>query len=145
MKELIFCLSIVILHLILSQVMPWWNLALVAFAVGLIIRIGYLRSFWLAFISIFLLWAGMSAFTDLQNQCLLGSKLAQMLNVSSPLIVYSISGVLGALVSAFSAASGYSLSKLIFPVENDQMNAEDAMNTDDLKDLRPEWKDKSHP
>jgi hypothetical protein len=144
MKKILFFSLIIIANWILSFFLPWWNIALICFALSYLFRLGNLTSFWLAFLSVFIFWTGLSAFLDLQNDQLIGGKLTKMLSIQSVYVAYLLTGVIGALVGSFSAAAGNALNELLSSKKNRANSQATPMKTEDLDDLRPEWKDKTH-
>jgi len=92
--------------------MPWWSLALAAFAVAALIP----QKPWLAwlsgFLALFLLWGGLALFIDIRNLHILSQKMAQLLPVGgSVALLILLTAFVGALVAGFAALTGSFLKK----------------------------------
>jgi hypothetical protein len=105
-----FHLSVIIIIVtaaILQQFLPWWIIAVVAFATGYLVQQKSSSAFIAGFISIFLLWVAYAWILSYANNDILAKKVAMLLplkgHVSFLLIV---TGIVGGLVSGFAALSG---------------------------------------
>lgn len=110
MRFLLATLLIALLSYIAGLFLPWWSIALAAFLVALIIRPSIGMSFLAGFTGIFLLWALVSLWIDIENEHILSHKIAQLfpLGGSSALLIL-VTALVGALVGGFAAMSGASL------------------------------------
>lgn len=90
--------------------LPWWSIAVVAFLVALFIRqrIGY--SFLAGFAGVFLLWAILATWIDIENNSILSIKIAQLFPLGgSSVLLILVTAFVGGLVGGFAAMSGASL------------------------------------
>ncbi len=107
MKFFISLLLIAILSYAACLYFPWWSIAIVAFAVNLLI---YQKPFlaWVSgFLAIFILWIAISFFLSNNNEHVLAQKISILiLKMESPALLILITGLIGALVSGFAALAG---------------------------------------
>ena len=101
------------LSFIAGLYLPWWSIALVAFAVALLIKqkIGF--AYLSAFTAIWFLWGGLSFLIHIRNNGVLTQKIARLfpLNGNSFYLIM-ITALIGATVAGFAAMSGSSLRPL---------------------------------
>lgn len=93
-----------------QQFFPWWSVAIVAFAVGFVMRQPRREaSFFAGLISLFFLWSIYSYVLAHNNQHLLSERLTELF---APLIrekqfrLYILTGAIGGVVGGFSSLSG---------------------------------------
>lgn len=112
MKLLIKILLIAVLALLLEQFMPWWSIAIAAFAVefGMGQPKGF--SFLSGFLGIFILWLANAYLIDMQNDHILAGKVAKLLPMGgSVAILLFVTALIGGLVGGLAGASGRELKK----------------------------------
>ena len=110
MKFLITTLLIIFLSFIAGLYLPWWSIAIVAFAAALLIqpRIGF--GFLSGFLGIFLLWAALAFWIDNANESILSKKIAYLFPLGgSTLLLILITAFVGGLVGGFAAMAGSSI------------------------------------
>lgn len=114
MKFYISILLTAVFSFIAGIYLPWWSIAIVSFLVALFIYQKSLKSFVTGFVAIFILWAVLAFWIDMQNQNLLSQKVALILPLqgSSSLLIL-ITAMIGAIVAGFAALSGSLLNKVI--------------------------------
>ncbi|MBS0029786.1 hypothetical protein ACTJJ0_16725 [Chitinophaga sp. 22321] len=106
MKSFAHFLLILIVAYVAGMVLPWWSVALVAFLVTLLMPLSPGKSFFSAFLSIFVLWMILAFYTDVRNDHLLANRMSEMiLKVRSAPLMGVVSGVLGGLVAGFAAST----------------------------------------
>lgn len=106
MKAFIVFLIIGILSYLAGLYYPWWSLAIVAFAVTLIIPQKPVGAFFTAFVSLFILWFALAFFKDLANDHILGNRISELfLHSKSSVVLAVITGMIGAIVAGFAALS----------------------------------------
>lgn len=92
-----------------QQFLPWWSVAIIAFAVGFIMKQKREASFFTGLIALFFLWAIYSYVLSHSNQHLLSEKLAELF---APIIrdkqfrLYILSGAIGGLIGGFASLTG---------------------------------------
>jgi cbb3-type cytochrome oxidase subunit 1 len=96
----------------LFGVLPWWSFAICAFIVALIIHQKAWKAFLSGFLSLAMLWGLMAAYIDIQNEHLLGNKVANvLLKTENSLLLILITAIVGGLVAGFAAMTGSYLRK----------------------------------
>ncbi len=96
-----------ILSFALCLFLPWWSIGCAAFIVTLLLPQSPVKSFFIGFIAIFILWGGLSYFINSSNGNLLASKISILiLKNDSPTNLILISAFIGAIVGGFSGLSG---------------------------------------
>ncbi len=86
---------------------PWWSFAFTTFIVFLAIPQHTGKSFFIGFLSLFILWGILAFKIDMDNEHLLSQKVAGILPLkgSSVLLIF-VSALIGGLVAGFSALTG---------------------------------------
>lgn len=107
MKFIISLILMVLLSFVACLYLPWWSIAIVCFVVAALIRQRPLAAFTTGFISLFLLWGGLSFWISSNNSDLLAHKISMLiLKVDNPSMLILLTGFVGALVGALSALTG---------------------------------------
>jgi hypothetical protein len=79
--------------------LPWWTIALAAFAVSALIPQKPLHAFFSGFLAIFLLWGGIALVIDQMNESILSAKIAAILPLGgSAYALILVTAFIGALV-----------------------------------------------
>ena len=113
MKFFISILLIALVSLVAGIYLPWWSIALVAFAVAAIIPQEPLYASLSGFVAIFILWSVMSFIISNKNDNILAHKISMIiLKSDSPVSLVLIAGLIGALVAGCGALAGSYLRKL---------------------------------
>jgi hypothetical protein len=101
---------IALLGFLAGLFLPWWSIAIVAFLVALLVQPGIGRGFLAGFLGIFLLWALVAFWIDLQNESILSAKIAQLFPLGgSSVLLILITSLIGGLVGGFAAMAGSSI------------------------------------
>lgn len=107
MKFFISVLLTAILSYTVCLFFPWWTIAIVAFAVNLLIYQKPLLAWLSAFLALFILWIGLSFHISNNNEHVLAQKISILiLKMESPALLILITGLIGGLVSGFAALAG---------------------------------------
>lgn len=110
MKFVLTTLLIFLLSFIAGLYLPWWTIAIVAFAVGFFIQPKIGLGFLGGFLGIFFLWALIAFWIDTNNESILSHKIAQLFPLGgSTLLLILITAFVGGLVGGFAAMAGSSL------------------------------------
>lgn len=87
---------------------PWWSVAIVAFAVQLLLPQKPFAAFVTAFLAVFLLWGGLAFFKDLGNDHILSARMAALIlqrpSWAAMIAVSALPAALPAGLAALSAA-----------------------------------------
>lgn len=106
----------IVLTIILGAVgelfLPWWSMALAAFLVAIPLTSKGPSAFWSGFAAIALLWGGYALFIGFNTDFILSSKIAELFQVGSPIILVALTGILGGLVGGLSSLTGCYLKAL---------------------------------
>lgn len=114
MKLLIKIVLIAVLALLLEMFMPWWGIALAAFAVEMAMGKPKGRAFLAGFLGIFILWFANAFIIDMQNEHILAGKVANILPLGgSVIMLIVVTAVIGGLVGGLAAATGRELKRAI--------------------------------
>ena len=102
---------IIALGYLLELFLPWWSVAIAAFAGGLILTT---RSNFIAgFAGIGLLWVGKALITNLSSDSDLAERVARIFMVHNSTILLLLTFLLSGLVGGFAAMSGGALRKKV--------------------------------
>lgn len=86
---------------------PWWSIAIVSFIVGLLIPQKPFWSFLSAFLSLFILWFGLTFWINYKNGDILAHKISMLIiKKDAPILLMLMTALIGAMVSGFSSLSG---------------------------------------
>jgi hypothetical protein len=107
-RFLIQVLVIIILASLLELFLPWWSIAIAAFAGGYFFRTG--ANFFAGLLAINLLWLVTSLFIDLSASAPLTDRVAAIFSLSKPLL-FLLTSIIGGLVGGFAAMTGSALRK----------------------------------
>ena len=92
---------------LLQQFLPWWSMAIAAFAVGYFIKQKSFTAFLSGFVAVFLLWSGYAFFLSAANDNLLAIRVAELLPLNGRVwLLLTVTGTVGGLVSGFASLSG---------------------------------------
>ncbi|HBX67591.1 MAG TPA: hypothetical protein DEG32_16070, partial [Balneolaceae bacterium] len=96
---MLLTILVLISAFILNLLLPWWGIVIPGLVFGYYFNEKGLTSFGLGFLALFLLWGGQALYIHIANDGILSTRIAEMLQVGSPLLVVLITGVLGGLLS----------------------------------------------
>lgn len=114
MKFFVSIVLIALLSMAACLYLPWWSIAIMAFAVAAIIPQKPFLSFLSGFIALFLLWGGLSFFISSNNDHLMAKKISILLLQSdSPFTLVLATAFIGALVAGLAALSGSFVRKAV--------------------------------
>lgn len=112
MKFFISILLIALLSLAAELYMPFWSVALAAFAVCALIPQKPFLSFLSGFLALFLLWAGLAWFMDDANNHILSTRVSTLIFKSpSPGLLVAMTGLIGGILGGMAALSASFLRK----------------------------------
>jgi hypothetical protein len=112
MKFLISFILTILLSFALCLFLPWWSIAIAAFAVSALIPQKPGKSFLTGFIALLVLWGGLSFWISNNNDHILAHKVSQLiLKMDNPIILILATALIGAIVAGFAALAGSYLRK----------------------------------
>jgi hypothetical protein len=92
--------------------LPWWSIAITAFVVAALIPQHPGKAFLAAFLSLLLLWGGISYWISSNNEHILADKVAVLiLKMDNPYALIAATAIIGALIAGLAAVSGSYLRK----------------------------------
>jgi hypothetical protein len=106
---------LLILSLAASYILPWWIIAVIAFAVSLLMANRAGHAFWSGFSAMFLAWLVLSLFKSMPNDHQLAERVAQLFGLPHWTLLLLITCIIGGLVGALSALSGYYVKQVFMP------------------------------
>lgn len=111
MKLLTHIVVVLLLSWLLQTFLPWWTMAVGAFATGLFFRHGGFKSFVAGLIGVGLLWFAMAYYLDSSTNSILSSKVANIFPTKTVgllmLVTAFIGGIVGGLASMTGGIIGY--------------------------------------
>lgn len=108
MKFLIQVLFTIVFCAVLQFFLPWWTLAIGAFAVAFLFDNKSFPAFAAGFLGVALLWLGVAAYISVVTDSILTTKLNQLLPINS----FVITALVGGLVGGLGALTGSLFRKL---------------------------------
>lgn len=112
MKFIVSAILIILFSFLSCLYFPWWTIAIVALLISIIIQQNHLASFVCGFISLFLLWGGLSLWISTQNDHILAHRVSLLIfKNDSPFLLIIVTALIGALVAGFASLTGSYLRK----------------------------------
>jgi hypothetical protein len=106
-------LLIAILGFILQLFLPWWILAIVAFACALLLAKKPVQAFSAGLFGSGLPWIMMALFIHLTRGEILTNRIAELLSLPSPLVLYAGSFLIAGVTGGLAALAGYYLKSIL--------------------------------
>ena len=117
MKLIIQIILISILAYLAQFIGLWWMVFLAAGIGGLAIKTKGFTAFLAGFLGIALLWYLQGLFIDMANEAILSTRISQLFNLNSSVLLLVITAVLGGLCGGFGALTGRMLGRLFVKKE----------------------------
>jgi hypothetical protein len=96
-----------LLSFVAGLYLPWWSVALAAFAACALIQTAPWKSFLAGFLGVFLLWGILASWIDSKNNHILSQKIAQIFPLGgSYVLLILLTAFVGALVGGFAGLTG---------------------------------------
>lgn len=112
MKFVVSFILTILLSFALCLFLPWWSIAIAAFAVAALIPQGPGRAFITAFTALLLLWGGLSFWMSNNNEHVLAHKISLLiLKMDNTGLLFLVTALIGALVAGFAGLAGSYLRK----------------------------------
>lgn len=106
MKTLLAILLTALLALLLGEYLPWWSVAIAAFAISLFIRQGNFAAFFGGFLGVGAAWSAFAFWIDRANESILSERVASLLPLQgNALLLIVLTAVIGGLVGGLAALS----------------------------------------
>ena len=107
MKFITATILTALLSFISGLFLPWWGIAIASLLVAVVIHQKAGKAFLAGYTGVFLLWAGLAWWIDMQNKGILSKKIATILPLSGNTVyLVLVTALIGGLVAGFAAMSG---------------------------------------
>lgn len=106
MKVVAHIIVVSLLCLLLQTFLPWWTMAVGAFATGLFFRQNGFKSFFAGLIGVGLLWFGMAYYLDTSTDSILSTRIAAIFPTKTVGLLMLVTAVIGGLVGGFASMTG---------------------------------------
>jgi hypothetical protein len=106
MKLIAHIIVVLLISWLLQSFLPWWTMAIGAFATGLYFRQNGFKSFFAGLIGVGLLWFGMAYYIDTTTDSILSSKVAAIFPTKTVGLLMLVTAVIGGLVGGFASMTG---------------------------------------
>lgn len=104
MKTFVAIFLVAALSFALGQFLPWWSVAVAAFAVSLLMSRNPLHAFLIGFTGVFLFWAAYAFLIDMANESILSRRVAFLLPLQgNSMLLVLVSGVIGGICGGLAA------------------------------------------
>lgn len=113
MKFIIITLAIAVVGFAVQMVLPWWSLAIVAFAIGFISNLNFFAALAAGFLGSGGVWAAYALMLNNANESKLASKIGALFTIPEPLLLIAIAALIAGLVGGFAAAGGRGLKQML--------------------------------
>ncbi|MBO0939363.1 hypothetical protein J2I47_22610 [Fibrella sp. HMF5335] len=113
---MISILLIALLSAVAQLVLPWWSIALVAFAFCFGRPQGSGRAFLYSFVGVALVWFGYAILQHSQTNGILTSRISEVLKLpANPIFLLVITPLVGGLVAGLAGLAGYFTRQALMP------------------------------
>ena len=106
MKFVLHLIVVLVLSWLLQLFLPWWTMAIGAFATGLAFQQSGFKSFVAGLLGVGLLWFAMAWYIDSSTGSILSSKVAAIFPTKTVGLLMLITAILGGLVGGLASMSG---------------------------------------
>ena len=107
MKLLVAIILTALLSFVGGLYLPWWSIAIAAFASVLVVPLSSRKAFIAGFAGVFLLWFLLAFWIDVKNQHILSKKIAEIFPLGgASFAIILVTAIIGALVGGLAALSG---------------------------------------
>jgi len=106
MKFAAHVIVVILISLVLQLFLPWWTMAVGAFATGLVFRQNGFMSFLAGLLGVGLLWFGMADYLHLSTNGILSEKIAAIFPTKTVGALLAVTGLVGGLVGGFASMTG---------------------------------------
>ncbi len=103
---MLLSLAILVFAFLLNLFLPWWSIALPGLLFGYLFNKEGGSSFGWGFLALFILWGGQALYIHFANDAILSTRIAEMLQVGSPLVVVLVTAIIGGIVSGLATLTG---------------------------------------
>lgn len=106
MKFVLHLIVVLLLSWLLQSFLPWWTMAIGAFATGLFFRQSGFKSFLAGLLGVGLLWYIMAWYIDSSTGSILSSRVAAIFPTKTVGLLMLVTAILGGLVGGLASMTG---------------------------------------
>lgn len=106
MKFVAHFIAVLLVSLLLQSFLPWWTMAVGAFATGLAFRQNGFMSFLAGLLGVGLLWFAMAFYIDSSSDSILSSKMAGVFPTKTVGLLIFVTAFIGGLVGGLASMTG---------------------------------------
>ncbi|HMJ67935.1 MAG TPA: hypothetical protein VK508_03535 [Cyclobacteriaceae bacterium] len=106
MKFLAHLIAVLLLSWVLQSFLPWWTMAVGAFATGLFFRQSGFQSFLAGLLGVGLLWFLMAWYSDASTSSILSEKVAGIFPTKTVGLLRLVTAFIGGLVGGLASMTG---------------------------------------
>jgi hypothetical protein len=106
MKFLAHFIVVLLLSWLVQSFLPWWTMAVVAFATGLFFKQGGSRSFLAGLLGVGLLWFVVAWYSDSSTNSILSEKVAGIFPTKTIGLLLLVTAFIGGLVGGLASMTG---------------------------------------
>ncbi len=106
MKLFAHIIVVLMISWLLQTFLPWWTMAVGAFATGLLFRQGGFLSFVAGLLGVGLLWFGMAYYIDSSTGSILSAKVASIFPTKTVGLLMLVTALIGGLVGGLASMTG---------------------------------------
>lgn len=111
MRLLVAVVLIAVISFAAEQLLPWWIIAVVSFAVCFVLRLSGGKGFLAGFLGILILWFAVAFVRDTANEQILSSRMAELFKLPGSLLFLLVGALVGGIVGGLAGWSGALLRK----------------------------------
>jgi hypothetical protein len=106
MKIIFHIIAVLLLSWLLQTFLPWWTMAIGAFATGLMFQQNGFRSFLAGLVGVGLLWFLMAWYLDSSTDSILSSRVAAIFPTKTVGLLILVTAIIGGLVGGLASMTG---------------------------------------
>ena len=106
MKFVAHVVVVILICSVMQLFLPWWTMAVGAFATGLVFRQNGLMSFLAGLLGVGLLWFGLADYIHVSTNGILSQKVAAIFPTKTVGALLFVTGLIGGLVGGFASMTG---------------------------------------
>ena len=139
MNKIFATIIIIVGHLALNFILPWWNIALISFLAVIILRLKSKASWFIPAISIMALWSVQIILLDLRTDMRSSERIALLFNAPG-FVAYLVPIITAGIISGLAGYLGF----LLFGQKDTStlIEQKESMSIKDYKDNTPGLEDK---
>lgn len=111
--------AILILTWFLNLFLPWWSAVLPAIVIGMWLLDGAFKAFFTGLAAGGSAWLIQALYVHIANDGILTGRIAEVMQVGSPLLVLLFTFIIGGLVGGTGTLAGFHLSSVLRPASSD--------------------------